>query len=284
MSLFLRDDLAVLWQGDDPFQRAAQQPGQVYRAREGRRTLQFAGADGHSYFLKYHGGIGWKEILKNLSQFKAPVLGAMAEVRAIHAVAAAGLDTMTLAGYGERGSDPARRESFLVTDDLVDTLSLEQVGESWVAAGHTPLLFKRALIARVAAISRTLHGAGINHRDYYLGHFLMPAAAVAAEDAQAPLYLIDLHRAQVRAKVPARWRVKDLGGLYFSSARYGLTRRDLLRFLKVYTGLPLRQALRQHRWLLAASRREAERVYQRYFEQPAAFPLQYCDEPPGKDS
>ncbi|MST95429.1 MAG: hypothetical protein EXS33_09230 [Pedosphaera sp.] len=40
------------------------------------------------------------------------------------------------------------------------------------------------------------------------------------------LFVIDLHRAQLRDRVPARWLVKDLGGLLFSALDCGLTRRD----------------------------------------------------------
>ncbi|EUC67852.1 lipopolysaccharide core heptose(I) kinase RfaP [Alcanivorax sp. 97CO-5] len=280
MKLFLRDDIGALWSGDDPFARAAEQDGEVFRAREGRRTLRFYG-NGRSYFLKYHGGIGWKEIFKNLSQGKLPVLGAMDEVKAIDAVRAAGLDTMTVAAFGSKGMNPASVKSFVVTDDLVDTLSLEDVGEQWVSQGHTPVVFKRALIAKVGHIARTMHGAGINHRDFYLAHFLMPESDVKQQNVDGPMYLIDLHRSQVRSTVPRRWQIKDLGGLYFSTARFGMTRRDLLRFVRAYTGLPLRQALEDFR-LWEAVRREAEKIYRRYFEVEPELPLQF-NLHPGKD-
>lgn len=280
MKLYLRTDLALAWQGEEPFQRAASQPGNIYRAREGRRTLQFE-INHRSYFLKYHAGIGWREIFKNLSQGKWPVLGAMQEVRAIQRVAQAGLDTMTIAGYGERGWNPARRESFIVTDDLRDTVSLEEWGDQWYRTPGAPRV-KWAMIRRVAAIARRMHEAGVNHRDFYLGHFLMERAALAAADADAPIYLIDLHRSQVRGKVPLRWRVKDLGGLYFSTARLGLTRRDILRFLRVYGDRPLREYLRENGDMLARCKREGEKIYRRYFEIEPAFPLQFCEHP-GKD-
>lgn len=280
MKLFLRDDIGALWSGDDPFARAAEQDGEVFRAREGRRTLRFYG-NGRSYFLKYHGGIGWKEIFKNLSQGKLPVLGAMDEVKAIDAVRAAGLDTMTVAAFGSKGMNPASVKSFVVTDDLVDTLSLEDVGEQWVSQGRTPVVFKRALIAKVGHIARTMHGAGINHRDFYLAHFLMPESDVKQQNVDGPMYLIDLHRSQVRSTVPRRWQIKDLGGLYFSTARFGMTRRDLLRFVRAYTGLPLRQALDDFR-LWEAVRREAEKIYRRYFEVEPELPLQF-NLHPGKD-
>jgi heptose I phosphotransferase len=281
MSNVLRDDLAAAWLGSDPFEQAARQEGEIFRQREGRRTLRFVHS-GKGYFLKYHGGIGWREIVKNLGQGKLPVLGAMQEVRAIEAVRAAGLDTMTVAGYGCRGFNPARHESFLVTDELVNTLSLEELGEDWLKAGEVPVKFKRQLIIRVAEIARRMHDAGINHRDFYLAHFLMPVSAARAKDEHAPLFLIDLHRSQVRRSVPRRWRVKDLGGLYFSTARYGLTRRDVLRFLREYSGLSLREVLARDVSLLTAVQREGEKIYKRYYEKTPKFPLQFNPHP-GKD-
>ena len=57
------------------------------------------------------------------------------------------------------------------------------------------------------------------------------------------LYLIDLHRIQLRRKTPELWAVKDIAGLYYSSKDIGLTKRDLLRFMKLYRGKPLREIL-----------------------------------------
>ncbi|MCH2558823.1 MAG: lipopolysaccharide core heptose(I) kinase RfaP [Alcanivorax sp.] len=280
MTLYLRDDLARAWQGLDPLEQAARQDGDVFRAREGRRTLRFI-ADGRHYFLKYHGGVGWKEIIKNLTQGKLPVLGALSEVRAIHAVQAAGIDTLSIAGYGEQGANPARRRSFLVTDELMHTVSLEELGEHWrLHPGPAP--FKWALIRRVGEIAKAMHDAGVNHRDFYLGHFLIARSAVDRHDATAPLHLIDLHRSQVRTRVPRRWRTKDIGGLYFSTARLDLTHRDLLRFVRAYTDMPLREALADKARLLDAARREAEGIYQRYFEKTPSFPLRFSEHP-GKD-
>ena len=60
---------------------------------------------------------------------------------------------------------------------------------------------------------------------------------------KSKLYLIDLHRLQIRRKTPERWAVKDISGLYYSSKDIGLTKRDLLRFIKLYRGKPLREIL-----------------------------------------
>lgn len=270
MTLFLRDDIAAIWPEAQAFSCAAGQDGEVFRAREGRRTLRFV-ANGRSYFLKYHAGIGWKEILKNLSQAKWPVVSAMSEVRAIEAVTQAGLDTMTLAAYGERGSNPARIESFVVTDDLIDTLSLEDVARLW--DGKPPVQLKRQLIRRLAQIAKRMHDAGVNHRDFYLCHFLIKQADFDAYNFDTPLYLIDLHRAQLRKKVPRRWLVKDLGGLYFSAAPLVLTRTDLLRFVRDYSSCRPAQAVRDQADLWRAIRREGERLYGRHYLGVPAFPL-----------
>ena len=75
--------------------------------------------------------------------------------------------------------------------------------------------------------------------------------------------VIDLHRAQIRAKVPRRWRDKDLIGLYFSSMNIGLTQRDIWRFMKVYFGMPLRKILSLEQNLLNMASVKAERIKER---------------------
>lgn len=271
MTVFLRDDLASHWNKDDAFEQAASQQGDIFRAREGRRTLRF-NQGGNSYFLKYHAGIGWKEVIKNLTQAKLPIISAMSEVRAIKAATKAGIDTMTIAGFGERGHNPAHTESFIVTDDLTDTLSLEDAAIAW--QGKLGNVSKRQLIKRLANIARRLHTAGINHRDFYLCHFLIKQADFEKKDWSAPLYLIDLHRSQIRKQVPMRWLIKDLGGLYFSAAPLALSRTDLLRFITAYTGASARTAIRQNPRLWLYAKKEAERLYERFYGVQAQSPLQ----------
>lgn len=77
-----------------------------------------------------------------------------------------------------------------------------------------------------------MHEGGVNHRDCYICHFLLhlPYNTIA----QPTLSIIDLHRAQIRSKVPLRWRNKDLIALYFSSMNLGLSKKDYFLFLKEY--------------------------------------------------
>ncbi|MCC5796459.1 MAG: lipopolysaccharide core heptose(I) kinase RfaP [Methylophaga sp.] len=243
-SCYLRDDLSQAWVGQSIFDVVAELDGEIFRNKEGRRTLRFE-LDGRSYFLKYHAGVGWLEIFKNLLALRLPIISARNEWQAIEFLQKHGLDTMTLAAYGERGWNPARRQSFVITDDLTDTMSLEWVGEQWQ---QRPPSFasKQALIRKLADISRVMHGNGMNHRDYYLCHFLLDKDFEHSNSftTDTPVYLIDLHRAQLRQRTPQRWIIKDLGSLYFSANRVPLTRRDILRFMKIYSGMPLRKLLK----------------------------------------
>lgn len=258
MTYWLRDDLANAWAGADAFDQAKAQEGTIYRAREGRRTLSFA-VNGKRYFLKYHSGIGWKEIIKNLLQMRQPITSAMNEVVAIRKLTQAGIDTMTLAGFGKRGQNPAHIESFVITDALDNTLSLEDVTANW--AFQPPLLaFKQGLLKQVVLMARQMHNAGINHRDFYLCHFLMDERAVNAQQL-APLHLIDLHRAQSRTQVPRRWQIKDIAGLFFSAMDAGLTRRDLLRAMAIYTNKAWRTTLEEDRRFWLAVLRRANKLY-----------------------
>lgn len=231
----------------------------VYRNKEGRKTLRF-GRGGHSYFLKLHSGIGWGEICKNLLQLRLPVLGASNEYRAVLALTELGVDTMSVAAYARFGANPARQHSMIVTDDLVGTVSLEDYCASW--ASHPPMFSTRLKILRKLADSAgRMHRAGINHRDFYLCHFHLDEQTLAS--ASPTCHLIDLHRAQLRASTPRRWLVKDLGGLYFSAMDCGVSRRDLLRFMRWYTPGGLRPALTEHVSLWRAVERAAIKLYRK---------------------
>jgi heptose I phosphotransferase len=216
--------------------------GEVFREPPGtgRRTLRFE-LDGVGYFLKLHWGVGWREILKNLLSLRLPVLGARNEWLAIKRLQELGVETMQLAGFGEEGLNPARRRSFVITRELEDTVSLEDYCLDWGVSPPDPVL-KWTLIRRVAEMTARLHAHGINHRDLYICHFLLQRPWSGRPQA-LHLHLIDLHRVQIRAEIPRRWRVKDLAALYFSALHIGLSRRDLYRFIRCYTGTALAAAL-----------------------------------------
>jgi hypothetical protein len=80
------------------------------------------------------------------------------------------------------------------------------------------------------------------------------------------LFLIDLHRVQIRRNTPMRWRVKDIAGLYFSSMDIGLTQRDLLRFIRLYRNKPLKVSLREDRVFWRRVTRRGISLYREIFK------------------
>jgi heptose I phosphotransferase len=78
------------------------------------------------------------------------------------------------------------------------------------------------------------------------------------------LYLIDLHRVQIRKKIPLRWRAKDLSGLYFSAIGIGLTRRDEYYFLVQYYQQPLKLIFKKQRLFLLWIYLRAKMLYRRH--------------------
>lgn len=257
MKLDVTNEFKKDWGGDPTFDELMALDGEMYRQVARRKTFKFP-LNGKFYFAKIHRGVGWTEIFKNLVQGRLPILGAENEYEAIRALEKLDIKTMTFAAHGRRGLNIAEQESFVLTESLEPALSLEDFCANW-AVDKPSLKLKRALIKRVAIITRRLHENGLNHRDLYICHFLLKESELEAlrdvNDAQ--LYLIDLHRVQIRSKTPVRWQAKDLAALYFSSMDIGLSRHDLLYFIHHYTGNTVSKELTINRGLWAEVKRKA---------------------------
>lgn len=256
----LKEPLTTLWRGKDAFEEVKTLQGEVFRELETRRTLRFELAD-KSYFLKWHRGTSLKEIVKNLLSLRMPVLGADREWNAIHRLRDLGVDTMHGVGFGEKGVNPLTRTSFIITEDLTPTISLEEYCADW-ATNPPDVKVKRMIIERVATMVQKMHAGGINHRDCYICHFLLHLP-FSGEEKDLKISVIDLHRAQIRRNVPRRWRDKDLIGLYFSSMNIGLTQRDVFRFMKVYFDQPLRDVMSKEQGLLSIAQKKANKIKER---------------------
>ncbi|MEP3857564.1 MAG: lipopolysaccharide core heptose(I) kinase RfaP [Porticoccus sp.] len=263
MKLFLAEPFASRWRDSDPFEAAFSLTGELFRDMGDRRTTRFE-CEGAAYFVKTHAGIGIGELLKNLLYLRAPVLGAENEYRAISRLAELGVETMTAVAFGRRGWNPASEKSFLITRALEPTLPLDEYCNPQVLSAMG-VSERRALVRRLARISRTLHDNGINHRDYYLCHFLLdtsPAMDTVAV-SKRPLYLIDLHRVQIRHRTPRRWRHKDLAALFYSARRVGFDERDVACFLVEYKQQTLRTARDENRRLWQAVREDADQLHRK---------------------
>jgi heptose I phosphotransferase len=238
--LFIREDLREYIPRKEVYTFIASLEGEEFRALESRRTIatEFGGK---RYFVKYHRGIPTAEVFKNLIQLRLPIVSARNEWRAISRLHELGILAPRIAAYGKRGSLPQTCESFIVTEDVGTQLNLEDLTRDW-GTNPPPFAEKLALIEEVADISQLMHRHGICHRDFYICHFLISGQK---NTAGKKLTLIDLHRALVKKNLAKRWLIKDVGSLYFSALDLGLTRRDLLRFIRLYSGVSLRVALKE---------------------------------------
>ena len=273
--LELDDHLRAHLPKADTFDWLMNVEGKVHRAVNNRRTVEFE-AGGHRYFIKAHRGVGWREVLKNLLYGRAPIVSAEPEWRAIAALNRCSVATPVVAGKGLRGRSPAGLESFVLMRALEGMISLEDLARDWhrLRAPHRVRL-KRALLGKIADITRRMHAAGLNHRDYYLCHFLVRDRDWNQWPSDEPLdlVLIDLHRVQIRDRVPERWLVKDLGGLLFSAFDAGLTRRDLFRFIQAYRQEPWRKVLERERPFWDKVWSNALRLYQPFHQRKPPLAL-----------
>lgn len=263
--LFLGEFFQKLWQGKEPFAEVGKLDGTLYRHVKSRRTLKLE-LNGRTFFLKHHLGVGWREIFKNLFQFKRPILGAGNEFAAINRLTALDVPTMTAEAYGERGSNPARRESFLITAALENNCSLEELCAQWPEK-KPKFALKLALIKEVARSAGIMHRNHICHRDCYICHFLLDMTTL---DCPRPLVsVIDLHRAIQWKKLPLHYHVKDVAGLYFSSMDINLSRRDFFRFMKYYSLKSLRDTLDSDRQFWQKVAQTAGKLYYKEHQKPA---------------
>lgn len=102
-------------------------------------------------------------------------------------------------------------------------------------------------------LARRFHGAGLVHKDFYIGHVLVAPVAGAPE-----LFLIDLQRVMKPSWFRSRWLLKDLGAMAYSTLNAKATPGMLMRAYLDYSNaetLGLREksiargALRRVAWL-----------------------------------
>ena len=229
---FIRDDVAPFFT-DDPVRQAWIMEGDVVRDVAGRQTLRVE-IDHRVFYLKRHQGVGVAEILKNWLVGKRPILGAKNEFEACRHLEKRGLIAPRVAAFAEDDAAAHARSSFVLTDELAGFEDLKVKTLRWLEEAPSPQE-KRRLLMRVAAFARQFHDAGLVHRDFYLCHLL------EHPDPRQALGVLDLHRALIFAEIPSRWRMKDLAALLYSSLDLPVSRLSWLRFVRVYTGRPLKE-------------------------------------------
>ncbi len=226
--LFVPAEIRQNLAGEDVFTALMQLSGKAFRDVPGRKTIQIS-LGGKSYFIKQHFGVGWGEIFKNLITFKKPILGAMTEVAAIQKLDAIGIPNTPLVAYGQRGANPATMQSFVLTEDLGDITTAEELSDDW---RNKPAESRQASIQALAELAKRLHQAGLCHRDFYLCHFVVKKAEL--EQGKLNLHLIDLHRMLHGQSPHGKAVMKDIAGLFFSALQMGWGVEDLALFKQHY--------------------------------------------------
>jgi hypothetical protein len=176
---------------------------------------------------------------------------AQVERSAIDGLAAAGISTPRIVACGEQWGIFFERRSFLITEGVPDSRSLESKLPPCVDGPVTAATqrARREFISRLALFIRRFHETGYRHRDLYLPHIFCSDTG--------EFCLIDLARTS-RPILRRRFQVKDIAQLHYSAPAASFSRTDRLRFYLAYVGG--RRLLSQDRAFIRKVVRKAERM------------------------
>jgi heptose I phosphotransferase len=216
-------------------------PGVCLRVIETRENwyLRLHADDGgaRGMYLKKHHVQTWSMRLRARLHSRPATSDGRLEAQRAGELARLGIDVMRLVAYGEKFQGDGRLESFLLTEELAGYSELQTFLRKRfpapVAGRRTTADRQRdQLVRHVAEMTRRLHTAGFNHRDFYCCHFLVKETAPDIFDVR----LIDLQRVQHRRWFRRRWIVKDLAQLCWSAPADRIGCRQKMAFLRHYLG------------------------------------------------
>ncbi len=221
-----------------------------------RRRLQFEVAPTGSnrlvrVYLKRYSRPPLLGQLRNWLSHHARRSFARMEYEAADRLATAGITTPHAIACGEQWRTLFEHRSFLITEEVKDSHSLES---QLPPCFQGPLTVekrraRRGFICRLASFIRQFHETGFRHRDLYLSHIFCSTAG--------EFCLIDLARAS-RPFLQQRFRLKDLAQLHYSAPAESFTRTDRLRFYLAY--VDRRTLLPQDKAIIRKVIRKAHRM------------------------
>ena len=122
-------------------------------------------------------------------------------------------------------------------------------------------MLSRRMLLRHTDVSAV--GRGVREsRGQSRSECLLATARAARADGRYVLAVLDLHRARRFPEIPQRWLKRDLAALLYSTMDLGFSHRHWLRFVRLYTGRPLRSLTPRERAFWFAVVRRAEALYQ----------------------
>lgn len=231
----------------------AREGGRVARDFPGRRTvrleLQVPSSGTQAVYLKRYETNYRSGFARLMGRLHWPGFAdeAMQEWRALHEVRTLGISTAVPIAVGQDRRGGLVRRSFLMTAEIPDAVE----GHTWMA--QLPPPERARFLRQIAKLAQRFHGAGLVHKDFYVGHIL-----VAPDHGNANLFLIDLQRVIRPTIFRRRWRLKDLGAMAYSTLNAGATPGMLMRAFLDYSQAPTlgrqeksiaRAALRRVAWL-----------------------------------
>ena len=125
-NFFPDQNIKELFSEGDVYDIAKNIQGKIFREAANRVTKEFT-HNGISYFIKFHEGIGWAEVFKNLLKIRLPTVGAKTEWKAINKLRELDIDCPEVAAVCYKGINPANSQSFIITKSLVNTTPLKLV-------------------------------------------------------------------------------------------------------------------------------------------------------------
>lgn len=235
--------------------------GELLRALRDRENWRLQLDDPHDgprrMYLKKHRVGGWRAWLEAKLGLGTVETAGVVEAENVLRLELGGISAMPLVAYGDRLTADGKLESFVLTEELVGYLPLDdflqkRFADRGAAPGRREEHLSR-LIDEVATVAARFHRLGYNHRDLYCCHFFIKEP----EPGRFRVTLIDLQRVQSRRYFRRRWIVKDLAQLAYSAPRAVIGRTQKMRFMKKYLGV---EKLRPHdkrliRRVLAKARR-----------------------------
>jgi hypothetical protein len=220
----------------DSFNRVMACQGFTMRAVPGRSTIRLDLAAGGTRprraFLKRYEPqyLSWWRWPLRALRWPGCADEALHEWRMIHTLRAHGFHTPLPLAVGQHTVGGLVTRSFVLTAEIEDGIAAHEYLRALSGAA------RRAMVRRIAELTRRFHQAGFVHKDYYLNHILIVAPPGGVDEPK--LFLIDLQRVRGPGRVGGRWLVKDLAALIYSAQLVHATRSDLLAFYKTCLGRP----------------------------------------------